>query len=334
MKRIALVQKILLPFYFILFLFSSSQIAAQNTEFSNAWLKVISNLQQYYVVIDQDFEHPHLINRGDSIKVAPGSRHITIVWETVNDKTFTINAKAGKTIDRQIFHAFPTNPRSSYKTIVSQTNLIITTDPNSSIYMDGKYLGKGDAQVLRKPGAYKLLIKHPTFGSLKKKISVNTFHVKYIERYNRDPEPGIEVFNFIPAGGYIQNRQSIKTAITYVSFGAGITALIYLNNSYKKHDNNRMEFIDQYSEASTIKDAVFFRIMAEREIEEIEQINNTMKNIGIGMIALYVLTTLDGMRKPRDGYKKTSNLNTKFSLQSLQTNGNIYPSFSIYFPID
>ncbi len=72
------VHKIVASLFILLFLFCSTEISARQTDSTSAWIRVIAELEQYYVVVDQDFEHPHLINRGDSIQVEPGNRHITV----------------------------------------------------------------------------------------------------------------------------------------------------------------------------------------------------------------------------------------------------------------
>ncbi|MAO65959.1 MAG: hypothetical protein CL666_13275 [Balneola sp.] len=286
----------------------SKNVTAQHSDPLSSWIKVVIDLEQYYVVVDKDFGDPHLINRGDSVKVDPGMRHITVVWESINDLTFTVNSKAGETTSRRIFNAFPDNPKSSYQTIVRQTNLSVTTDENSIVYIDGEKIGKHTVHTLLKPGTHQLRITHPEYGELSKKIAVNSINITEVARFNENPSKLTFVAKLVPGAEYIASKRYNRATLTYLSLGLLTVNLIRQDRIYSKELNEHNEWEALYNNAQTSADAFFYR---KKTLEVNEKLDQISANFNISLLLMgmiYALTTFDSIRKPRSGYLHSSKL--------------------------
>ncbi len=311
-------------------IFCSKSLTAQQVDSASSWVKVTANLEQYYIVIDEDFKNPHLIDRGDSVRVSPGKSHITVVWRTINDHSFTINAKPGETVGRQIVHTFPSYPRSSYETIVSQTNLLIATDENSTVYIDGEQSGKHLVEILLKPGTHRLRIEHPEYGVLRETVEVNSQSITKIARYNENPSNLSFAAKLIPGAEYIASRRYKQAGITYLGLGLLAANLVRQDIAYDKElsEYNRWESL--YKNAQTTRDAILYR---EGVLSSRGNLQKISKNFNLTLLitaGVYLVSTLDAFRKPKNGYqqKMTFLSSTEFTFLASTQNYKLSPGFT------
>lgn len=321
--------------FLLFFLFSTTEIAAQKADSASAWIKVIAELEQYYIVVDQDFEHPYLINRGDSIQVDPGNRHITVVWETINDYSFTFNAKARETFYRRIYHSFPSYPRSSYQTIVSQTNLFITTDENSTVYINGERAGKHMVQALLNPGTHQLNIEHPEHGTLRKKVEVNSINVTEVARFNENPSGLSFAAKLLPGAEYLASKRYVRAAITYVGLGLLTAKLVRHDRAYSKRHNEYNEWDALYQTAQTSEDAISYRRNALRARGDLEDISTDFNQTLLITAGVYLISTLDAFCKPRSGYRGKTGFsqNAMIRASTGTVNNRAYPTLTFKYHI-
>lgn len=110
------------------------------------WIKINTDLDSAYVVIDDKFYDPHLItSKGDvdSIKTRTGPRKVTIVWWNIDDivrRTFVY-----KDTTRQLnieIESTGQSPKTSFYTIQRQYNLEISGAEDADIYLNGKLVGR------------------------------------------------------------------------------------------------------------------------------------------------------------------------------------------------
>lgn len=315
-------------------LLCSSDLSAQKTDSSKTWLIVLANLDQYYLVIDKDFRDAVLINRGDSLRVEPGNRHITVVWQTINDMSFTVYVDSGSTtISRKTYHSNTLNPSSSYEAIITQTNLQVVTDPNSTIYIDGKEAGVQYARALVNSGRHLLHITHPEHGDLKKHIEVTTKNVTNIARFNKNPSTLPLAAKFLPGAEYIAAKRYGRAAVSLVAIGVLGANLIRQNNNYAKRNDEYNEWVNLYQNAETSRDAITYRNSAKRVQNDLDDISTNFNRTLLITAGVYVLSTLDAFRKPREGYKGKANFpyGAAIGITPGINNMEVYPELSIKY---
>ncbi|MCP9290476.1 PEGA domain-containing protein [Gracilimonas sediminicola] len=285
-------------------------------------------------MVDKKFENPHLIKRGDSVRINPGKSHITVVWRTINDHSFTINAKPGETVGRQIVHTFPPYPKTSYKAIIGEPNLTIITDPNSSIYFDGEYVGEHIAKVVALTGKHKLVIKHPEFGSLTKRIDTKIYEQTHIERYNKSPSDLSFATQLLPGAAYVSKKQNYRAGVTY-GLLAGLS--IQLFRQQKAYTNKKNEFSNWkqlYNRSQTTEELIEYREKAEKAQRNLDKISEKFNAYLLGLGAVYIISTLDGIRKPRQGYKHNSNnFYANASVSAVSIMDGIVPQLTLKFSL-
>jgi hypothetical protein len=327
------VHKAAFSLFIVFILLCSTKTLAQQTDIKDAWIKVLPQLEEFYIVVDRDFENAHLVNRGDSVKVNPGDRHITLVWRTINDHQFTTDVEAGETIERSVYHSFPTHPRSSFHTIASQTNLLITTDENSTVYINDRRSGKHLVKTLLNPGNYQLRIEHPELGTLKKEVKVNSLNVTEVARFNENPSKLSFATKLLPGAEYIASRRYKRAIFTYVGLGLLTANLIRQNQLYSDKLDEYNEWEELYQDAKTTEDAITYRRNAMMVRDNLDEIG-TNYNITLLITAgIYIISTLDALRKPKSGYKGKSNFTkiTTFTLSARSSINSIYPELTLKY---
>ncbi|MDR9415589.1 MAG: PEGA domain-containing protein [Gracilimonas sp.] len=329
------VHKTAFSLFIVFILLCSTKTLAQQTDIKDAWIKVLPQLEEFYIVVDRDFENAHLVNRGDSVKVNPGDRHITLVWRTINDHQFTTDIEAGETTERSVYHSFPTNPKSSYQAIANQTNLFITTDENSTVYINDRRYGKHMVQTFLNPGTYQLRIEHPELGTLRKKIKVNSLNVTEVARFNENPSKLSFATKLLPGAEYIASRRYKRAVFTYVGLGLLTTNLIWQNQLYSDKLDEFNEFKSLYKNAQSSQDAIKYR---RNTVKAEETLNQIVANFNISLLLagiLYTLTTFDSFRKPKSGYRYSSKyLNNSVSFSTRIINSSTPFLFSLKIAFD
>lgn len=325
-----------LPLLLILLFWTTEADAQENDSLRHSWLRVITNLEQYYLVIDNDYSTPHLVTRSDSIQVDPGLRKITVVWKKIRDFSFRVNLQPNHThVESITFASFPDKPRTSYKIINNEPNLVIDTDTNSSIYLDGKYLGKQRAELIVEGEKHDLVIKHPNYGQLRKTISTSMYETKYVSRYNKNPSKLPLAAKFIPGAEFIATKRYGRALITYVLLGALTTNLIVQNSLYLEKDAEFKNLYELYQNAGTSEDAIDYRLNTLSVQRELESISRNY-NITFALTGtFYLLSTLDSIRKPKSGYQHLSkNRFPELSISYSSATSYSTPMLSLKFSID
>jgi len=283
-------------FFFLLIIFSLPSIAiAQDS--NQGQLMIHVNLPEpFYLVNGTDLINAVKVDSGEVIDLTAGLYTFTIVSEFVDNHSFKVQIIPGEQIDYSYrFTVFRIDYRSSFVQLENQENLVINTDLDSEIFLNGKQIGKHYASLLVKPGVYEIETVHPTFGKLTDKIEVSWYETIYFARFNQPQFANASGFNYMPGAGYLINGEKDKAIFTYLTMG-------FLVGSYFSLDR-------KIREQSPIFD-----------INKLERLQ-TASLIGLGVV--YVLSTIDGARKPRNGYPGDD---SKLELTSFGLNENLGPN--------
>ena len=269
----------LTPVSLLLILISAFPISyanAQNIDWANLELHV--NLpDSFYVLLNNEVTNAQKVAPGQAFSVPTGLRQITIVSQYIDDYTFYHQVKPNQlNTYHHTFETFRLGYKSSYQQIISNQNLVIKTDSAATIYLDGKEIGNGTANLLLNPGQYQLKSVHPEFGSFTRNVRVRAAETEIVHRYNEyqsDKSPGLFI---LPGGGYIVTEQDQKLILTYLTM-AGLGAS-YLTIE-QKLNKDPSEYLYNHSKMRSLQ-----------------------KTALLTMGAVYLITTIDGFRKPKGGY--------------------------------
>ncbi len=283
-------------FFLLLIIFTLQSIAIAQDSNTGQLLIDVNLPKPFYLVNGIDLLNAIKVDSGEVIDLSAGLYTFTIVSEFVDNHSFKVQIIPGEQIDYFYrFTVFRIGYRSSFVQLENQENLVINTDIDSEIFLDGKKIGKHYASLLVKPGIYEIETVHPTFGKLKDKIEVNWYETTDFARFNEPQVTNASAINYMPGASYLINGEKDKAIFTYFTMSILVGSYFSLDRKIR--------------EQSPIFD-----------ITKLERMQ-TASLIGLGVV--YVLSTIDGARKPRNGYPGD---NSKLELTSLGLNQNLGPS--------
>lgn len=287
-------------FLLLFFISFSTLIIAQDSNVGKLVVNV--NLpESFYLINGNDLINAEQIDSGSVLDLEAGLYSFTIISKFIDDFKFRVQI-----IPNQIntySHAFKTfriGYRSTFEQLENQENLVISTDKLSEIFINGEPIGKHYASLLLNPGTYNIKTIHPTAGSLEQEIEVKWNETFFFTKFNEPQFANATSINLIPGGGYLINGQKDKAIVTYLTMGL-------LIGSYFTIDRK-------------IKD--------QRAIFNLQNLENlqTISLVGFGLV--YALSTIDGMRKPKNGYPANTK-NLEFT--SISLNKKVFPMTSLKF---
>ncbi len=298
-----------------------------NEDQEKNWLKISTHLEEFYLVVDNDYLNSYHLASGDSILLPVGGHELRIIWRNIDDYVSYVDIRKDQTsVKRVTFTSFKTSPNSSYSIIESQQNVSIQTDPNSSIYIDGDFKGTQYSELFLNPGKYELYIESPEYGSLTKTLSVGHTEYTSVAQYNQNINPIPTFQRFIPGVSYLANGQRNKAVGTYVGLVALVGSALYFNSEYNDKNDLFEQLNIEYLGADTPERAIALRKEAQNTLQEMDKLNTRITAFTLGAVAWYVITTLDGLRKPKKGYPGNIRFEPQFSFKG---NSSPYPKVSL-----
>lgn len=274
-----------------------------STHAQEGYLQVTTNLDNYYLVVNHDYENVALHKRNDKITLQAGFNHIRLIWEGMNDFEQVILIQEDQVFELRPVIDFDDSPkRSSLNIIRNFRNLTIYSDEYSSIYVNDTYLGTGVIAGMLNPGNYQLKLVHPESGTSESEFTIRPGKHYEIFRFNEQVSSVSLPFKLIPGVGYYNNGETGKAIATWM----GTTMLFFnvwvQNRSYNRAYNIYDELVIKYN-AETRTDR--FPALRNDINTQLETLDNRKFKFNIALIAtgaFYAYTTYRGFQKPKKGY--------------------------------
>ncbi|RNC79675.1 MAG: hypothetical protein ED557_14230 [Balneola sp.] len=289
-----------------------------------------TNLEEFYLIVDDDVPNAVLAKSSIEINLQSGIRKLTVSSRYNDDYSFELDIPASDTLEYSIFISlYPRYPKTSFYTIQSGRNLRILTDKESVIFIDGREVTSHYSELFLPNGSYELRIDNPDHGSLNSKLKINSLEVKDFIRFNEEPSRHLRPLNIIPGFGQIRKQQHIKAGVFITGvLGLGIAAI----RSDALYSDKKETFDTQFEEylaANTVAEARSLRLEAESTLDEMQRINNTSRALALGTLLVYTYSIFDSFQKPKSGYRGPGNIDPSLVVQSSPVENELYPQLSI-----
>ena len=255
-------------------LFISNDVAAQSKMTGKLYFDV--NLPEpFYVVLNDDLINAQKISPGDTLSLPSGLYDITLISYFIDDEYFEqyVDANSITRIHRN-YQKFRILHRSTFTQLENRANLAIKTDPGAEIFIDGEKVGIENSSLLLNPGKYTVKSVHPELGTITNKVKISYAETELLNRYHTNQSTRSPGLYFLPAGGYIITEQTNKVIFTYLTLSALGVSYFTIDNKLRESD-----YIYDHDRLRTLQKASLYTFGA-----------------------VYLLTTIDGLRKPKGGY--------------------------------
>lgn len=328
-----------LTYNFKMFSEEKYQAESNSTDlFSSTYVKVKTNADSLFIKTSSIDGRAKKIANGDSILVKPGYRSITISHQ--NSEEATIRRTFRKSATTTITHLFDFSETSieqlSDNIATAPTydaNLIIVSDDDSEIYVNGRSIGMGAVKLNLRTGPANIRTAN-------KKTGISYFSTKVsnvddekaiiLNAYTKPSLRASRYFSVIPGASQMYKEQKLKGYS--ISFGFLISSYLTLQN----HNNYKSELAifekleRRYNDETDEQRAFELGNQLDRQQQIVKESDN--KRIAFFALtgAIYAFNVLDAFfNKPESGYRKKTDID--FYLNNEMVDNNRYTTLSLRY---
>lgn len=254
--------------------------ASQNKviNYRSTYLKIETNVDSLFVKTYSDQSPIRKIANGDSIKVQPGSRYISISHRNGKERNlYRFFKDSSTTVIKHDFELKDLDIDILSENLATKpsynSNLIIVSDEDSEITINGKYFGFGAAKTNMRTGPIDVIINNKSTGKsvFSEKIINNTNdRATVVNAYTKPVLKTARFRSVLPGYSQIYKRQRIKGFIFSSSFLVTGYLSIKKNSEYKSELGLFHNLEEKYDNATTENEALQLgdQVVAQQKITQ------------------------------------------------------------------
>ncbi len=270
-------------------------------------MRIDSNLDDFYVVVDGNYNNEFHLSSGDSIQLETGIHQISMIAEKINDNVFNVTINPGETTTRfKNFHIsrFFKATSSSYPRFKWNANLIVMSDKNADIFVDDTYVGTGLQGLLLDKGNYSISVKSDSY---EKTITYSNYdkNLNVLNLHTLPTKKKAYAYSLIPGASQFYKQDYLKGVIFSVGFSALLVTSISYNHKLNQANKDSEQLLQNYRTATDVSLINQYASELEKRMGDSQTYadNTNMAMIATG--GFYLLNILDAvLLQPRRGYYK------------------------------
>jgi len=283
-------------------------------DYPYGYLWFASNLDSFCVVLDHDYHNYKKLYKNDFLRLPVGKRNITISSPFDIDLNFNIKILPDTIVVYKYFFNKNVNKKmytkfSSYPRLMQGYNLIIVSDNDTEIWMDGKYLDYGYCEVDTFSGEYNIEMVNKFTGSIQNRIPVVQNRISIYEMYTK-PNKNISLYlSIFPGISQYYKNEKLKGISLF-----GITTLGFImshiqHQSYLENYNLYIDSKNIYELAEKESEALKLGNEMEHYYNKAKK-NASYRNLFLySSLILYLYNFIDAwFHEPKGGYRKKRSL--------------------------
>lgn len=274
-------------------------------------IQMHDSIDSMYVVIDGMYDEARFVANRDTIPVPSGERKITVAtsqtWDVTTEDTLLPDSLLTKKI-----HIFSDTDRedhyigSSYPVLKTGSNLLVETDPTSTVFVNGVARGKGPTQMHLDAGTYLVRTQHPVAGTQETTVTVQEAppRMEHALLYTKPSRRKARLLGFAPGLGQLHKGKSIRGLFVLGGFVLTTAGGIHQHFTYAANNTSYQRAHREYHEATREENIIRWGDETERRFEATRGAYRR-RNALIGLAAgLYIYSVLDSwLNTPKGGYR-------------------------------
>jgi len=287
----------------------TSQPDTTDAEFG--YIQLTTEVDSFYVVINRDYNQPRFVEFADldSLRLEAGVNHLTIIKPyhfdiRLNTQVFSDSTRRLGINLREFLDNDRNKYSSSYPRLVWGGRVMIRSDSDTELFINGENAGMGMA-VLEQPGTYEIAGRAFDSKTFRTNVNVsNEPQFEIVDFYYRPDRSRARVFSFIPGASQIYKGQTVKAGV-FIGLTA-ITGGLALNERSKFEDTDRRFFQAgvAYGNALDPQSALELGNRIEELDSERSRFARNRNRLFGGLAAIYAVNVIDGLLRPRMGYRE------------------------------
>ena len=284
---------------------------ADTSEVGYLVVKAPPRIDSLYVVVDRNFDAPYYVENGDSLALPTGDRYVTLAMKQTRDLSFVATIQAGKIEpananlireeDQDLYLA-----ESSYPVLRSGTNLLVITDRDSRIQVDGEPQGTGRARLRVSAGTHRIETVHPEAGRTERIVTVQTDPPRLTRpvMYNKPSWRAVQYRSAVPGLAQLYKENTVKGLSLLAGFVVTSAVATQQSLVFSNQDQEYEEARREYENASTEEEALRLGNKTERLYENARGAY-WRRNALLGAAAgIYLYSVFDAwLNQPEGGYR-------------------------------
>jgi hypothetical protein len=298
----------------------------EDIDYKNTYLKVVTNTDSLYVR-STDHENSILhIASGDSILYQPGNRMISISHPFAEElRTRKILEEGKTTVLEHSFKLMEPSTVTLSDNLATKpyygSNLIIVSDDDSEININGEYLGLGAVKLNYRTGPVDVMINNPSTGEQSYSGKITNLPAEkaiVINAYTKPVKSYSQIYGAMPGLSQWYKRQKLKSALISGGFLAlgGIT--LQRNSQYNQELTEFNRIQNLYNRATTEDQALDLGDQLEAQQSVTKRIDN-QRRVFLGLTSLlYVFNLYDALfDEPDSGFRDKTDFEFYFQQNSI-----------------
>ncbi|MDY6993738.1 MAG: DUF5683 domain-containing protein [Pseudomonadota bacterium] len=281
---------------------------------SFGYLSVKTDVDSFYVSIDDNFNNVYHITSNDTLTISSGEHRIRLIKKnyrdlitTMNIKPDTINVLSTSLLPFRNFkyHKY----FSSYPRIFWGAPIIIKSDPDANLYVNDEFVGTGIAKI-DTVGNYTIQSILPSGQSTSSNIRIgdnnnsyhgNIFQVKEI--YNRPLKKKSRYMALLPGASQLYQKDRLKG---YLIIGATLISgglAIKYQKDFSEKNNLFKSTRSSYESATNPEDALRLGELTRRQLKDANYAADKRDFMIYASLGIYLYNLIDSFLKPNTGYR-------------------------------
>lgn len=264
-----------------------------------------------YLVIDEAYEAPHYVANGDTLAVPVGERYVTVATEQNHDVTFSAEIRAGETqLARVPVRREHDRSRylsgSSYPVLHRGINLLVETDWDSRVVIDGARRGQGTMGLRVDEGSYAVRAVHAAAGEGERVVFVETNppRLTHVVLYNKPSRERAWALSPLPGAAQMHKHHYLRSIAILGAFSAASVGAARNHHRLRPLRDSYHALLSAY-ENSTDEDKALK--LGEETAQAYQEARDAQqrRNLYLGLTAgVYLYSLLDAwLDTPRGGYR-------------------------------
>ncbi len=272
------------------------------------YLTFATNIDSFYVFINKDPKTHKSVTKHDTLKLSAGLGTLTIASPANRDHTIEIYIRQNTITEYSIEFMGSLNSKglianSSYPRFQLQANLVIVTDKESFIFIDGNRVGQNYIRIDTLAATYLIQTKHQYAGNSKKTVHVKSDRLEIVEMFNKPHRSITFALGLVPGLSQYYLGQKLKGTFLFTA----TTAVLGLAYKYQQDFNSNNS---SYNVVRSIYQLADSEQKAVQLGDEAEALFNLAKqsarkrDIFFGtFISIYIINIIDVLKPPESGYR-------------------------------
>lgn len=307
-------------------------------DYNSTYLKINTNVDSLFIQTSSFEGKPKKIANGDSILVNPGFRTIIISHERSDE--FVIRRPFKQSVTTTVEHSFKLSDTSieqlSDNIATKPTydaNLIIVSDDDSEITVDGEPIGRGAVKLNMQTGPVDILVENKFTGlsSFSTKIfNLESDKTIILNAYTKPLHSKAQLYSFVPGLSQVYKRQRIKGYAFSGSFLLSGYFAIQKKQQYTSELNTFNDLKERYNNTDNEQVALELGDQIERQQSVVKKQDNQRIALFSLTAVIYAFNIYDALSsKPEGGYR--SNTDIDFYLNNEVVGNNRYTTLSLKY---